>query len=356
MPDASAHTTPSRKKDHVDLCVDADVTHRAKSPGFERVEFLHNALPEIDLDEVSTATTFLGKPASLPLMISSMTGGYDEAERINRELAEVCEELSIPMGVGSQRQALESTAYHESFRIVRKAAPSIAITANIGAAEAAQQDVRDNIHLLIDLVEANALTVHLNPLQELLQPEGTTSFRGVLHGIEQLAASLPIPVIVKEVGAGISASVAQRLLNAGAAVIDVAGAGGTSWAGVELLRNSERAAFDALWDWGIPTVDCLTSIAPLRRDYTFTLVASGGIRSGLDIAKAIGLGADMCAAARVLLQALLHENQDALRARIALWQRQLRAAMFLTGSATIAQLQQAEMAIQPQPTVAKHVR
>lgn len=330
----------------MDLCVDADVTYRAKSPGFERVEFVHNALPEIDLDDVSTATTFLGKPASLPLMISSMTGGYSEATRINRELAEVCQELSIPMGVGSQKQALESTEHHESFRIVRKAAPSIAITANIGAAEAARQDVRDTIHVLVDMVEANALTVHLNPLQELLQPEGTTSFRGVLHGIAQLASRLPIPVIVKEVGAGISASVARRLLDAGVAVIDVAGAGGTSWAGVELLRNSERAAFEALWDWGIPTVDCLRAIAPLRDSHTFTLVASGGIHSGLEMAKAIGLGADMCAAARVLLQALRHEGQDALRSRIALWQKQLRAAMFLTGSASIAQLQKADIVVQ----------
>ena len=340
MASTPAHTTPSRKKDHVDLCVDADVTYRAKQAGFERVEFLHNALPELNLDEISTATTFLGRPASLPLMISSMTGGYGEAVRINRELAEVCEQLSIPMGVG-----LENSDFHESFRVVRKAAPSIAITANIGAAEAARQDVRDRIRSLIDLVEANALTVHLNPLQELLQPEGTTSFRGVLHGIGQLAATLSVPIIVKEVGAGISASVARRLLDAGVAVIDVAGAGGTSWAGVELLRNSERDAFEEFWDWGIPTVDCLTSIAPLKRDYTFALVASGGVRSGVDMAKSIGIGADMCAAARVLLQALLHEGQDALRARIALWQRQLRSVMFLTGSADIAQLQQAELTV-----------
>lgn len=343
----TVHTTSSRKKDHVDLCVDSDVTYRAKSPGFERVEFMHNALPETDLAEISTGTTFLGKPAALPLMISSMTGGYSEAERINRELAEVCQELSIPMGVGSQRQALESTAYHASFSTVRKAAPTIAITANIGAAEAAQQDVRNRIGLLLDLVEADALTVHLNPLQELLQPEGSTSFRGVLHGIEQLASALRIPIIVKEVGAGISASVARRLLDVGVTVIDVAGAGGTSWAGVELLRNTERDAYDALWDWGIPTVDCLTSIAPLRKNYTFTLIASGGIRSGIEIAKAIGLGANMSAAARVLLQALVHEGQSALRERIETWQRQLRAVMFLTGSSNIEQLQQAELTVRP---------
>lgn len=339
MAEQQNRTTSSRKKEHVELCVHSDVTYRNKTAGFERVEFEHNALPELDFTEITTATTFLGKPASLPLMISCMTGGYDDAIRINGDLAEVCQTLSIPMGVGSQKQALESTVHHESFRIVRRNAPSVAITANIGAAEAARQSVRDTIHTIIDLIEADALTVHLNPLQELLQPEGTPSFRGVLDGIEQLAGTLDLPIIVKEVGSGISGAVARRLLDAGVQVIDVAGAGGTSWAGVELLRNRDRASMDDFWDWGLPTVECLRQIAPLKQDYAFTLVASGGLTSGIDVAKALALGADMGAAARVFLKTLMEHDQKALHTQIQLWRHQLQSVMFLTGSATIAHLQ-----------------
>lgn len=341
MAEQQSRTTSSRKKDHVELCVNADVTYRNKTAGFERVEFVHNALPELDFTDIDTATTFLGKVASLPLMISCMTGGYDDAVQINGDLAEVCEALSIPMGVGSQKQALESSAHHESFRIVRRNAPSVAITANIGAAEAARQSVRDSIRVILDLVEADALTVHLNPLQELLQPEGTPSFRGVLNGIEQLATTLDIPIIVKEVGSGISGDVARRLLDAGVQVLDVAGAGGTSWAGVEILRNHDKVSMSDFWDWGLPTVECLRQTAPLKQEYMFALVASGGVTSGLDVAKALALGADMGAAARVFLKTLMDQDQKALHTQIQLWRHQLQSVMFLTGSATIADLQTA---------------
>lgn len=345
MADEQSRTTSSRKKDHVELCVNADVTYRNKTAGFERVEFIHNALPELDFTDIDTATTFLGKPASLPLMISCMTGGYDDAVRINGSLAEVCETLSIPMGVGSQKQALESAEHHESFRIVRRNAPSVAMTANIGAAEAAREEVRNNIRIIIDLIEADALTVHLNPLQELLQPEGTPQFRGVLDGIERLASTLGIPIIVKEVGSGISDDVAVRLLDAGVQVIDVAGAGGTSWAGVEILRNRDKVSMADFWDWGLPTVDCLLRTAPLKRGYHFTLVASGGLTSGIDMAKALALGADMTAAARVFLKTLMEHGQNALHTQVQLWRHQLQSVMFLTGSAAIATLQETPVII-----------
>lgn len=346
MAEETSRTIPSRKQEHVELCVGSSVAHRNKTAGFERVEFTHNALPEVDFAEVSTATVFLGKPASFPLMVSSMTGGYADAERINCSLAEVCQSLSLPMGVGSQKQAIGSAEYHESFRVVRRAAPSIAITANIGAAEVAQASMRNAIPALLDLVQADALTVHTNPLQELLQPEGTPSFRGVLKGIEVLAAQLPVPIIVKEVGAGISGSVAQKLLDAGVAVIDVAGAGGTSWAGVELLRNSNRAAFEDFWDWGIPTVDCLLQVAPLKKERPFALVASGGVASGIHMAKSIALGADMSAAARVLLTTLVEHGQQALHTQLATWQQQLQSVMFLTGAADIEALQTTPVRVQ----------
>jgi isopentenyl-diphosphate delta-isomerase len=339
--------TPSRKRDHVELCVGGNVTFREKTSGFERVEFVHNALPEIDFTDISTATTFLSKPVSMPLMISCMTGGYAEAERINRELGELCESLRLPMGVGSQRQALESTAFHASFEAARRAAPSIPLVSNIGAPEITKPDVRLHLRRIIDLIEADALTIHLNPLQELLQPEGTPTFRGVLAGIEEVVKTIGVPVIVKEVGAGISGAVAERLLDVGVAVIDVAGAGGTSWAGVEILRReaTETALHQAFWDWGLPTVECLLHIRPLKTERTFTLVASGGVASGVDVAKSLALGADMTGVARLVIKELQEHGQNALQSLLLGWHHQLKSVMFLTGSPNIAALQTADVRV-----------
>ncbi len=269
-------TTSSRKRDHVELAVKKDVAFRGKTAGFEEWEFIHNALPEIDFSGIDTATEFLGKKLSFPLMISCMTGGYAEAETINRQLAEVCEEFHLAMGVGSQRQAMESSAYHSSFSIARKAAPSIPLIGNIGAPEVAALKDHSPIVKLADMIRADAFAVHLNPLQEFLQPEGNTNFRGVLNGIEKLVKQLPIPVIVKEIGAGISKEVAERLVNVGVRYIDIAGAGGTSWAGVEILRRkkTEHADWDPFWDWGIRTTDALRDVVLLKKNIAGLVVIS----------------------------------------------------------------------------------
>jgi isopentenyl-diphosphate delta-isomerase len=338
----SSSQTVSRKKDHVDLCVGESVVFKQKTTGLEDMEFVHNALPEINLADVETETTFLEKSVSMPLMVSCMTGGYDESERINRELAEVCEEYMIPMGVGSQRQALENTTFHETFRVARQVAPSIPIVANIGGAQIVAPATRHELRIITDLVEADALTVHVNPLQELMQPEGTPQFQGVLEAIEIVVQELEIPVIVKEVGAGISGSVAQRLLDIGVSVIDTAGAGGTSWAGVELLRHKNADPLMSFWDWGLPTRLCVQQIAPLKKQYDFTLVASGGISNGVDAAKAITLGADIVAMARPVITVLQEEGQNQLREFFQQWRHQLRGAMFLTGSRTLSELRSAE--------------
>ncbi|MFA6456316.1 MAG: type 2 isopentenyl-diphosphate Delta-isomerase, partial [Bacteroidota bacterium] len=262
-------STVSRKRDHVELTVKRNVSFRSKTAGFEEWEFVHNALPEIDRSEVDTSAVFLGKKLSFPLMISCMTGGYKEAEKINRDLAEVCEEFQIAMGVGSQRQAMEDSTYHSSFSIARIAAPTIPLIGNIGAAEVAKLKDVSPVLKLAELIRADAFAVHLNPLQEFLQPEGNTDFRGVLKGIEMLVKKLPIPVIVKEIGAGISWSVAERLANVGVRYIDVAGAGGTSWAGVEILRRSkdDREHWNPFWDWGIRTADALREVVQLKEVY-----------------------------------------------------------------------------------------
>lgn len=333
--------TPSRKQQHVRLTLTKDVSFRATSAGFERWEFVHNALPEISLSDVDTSTRFLGKPLRFPLIVSSMTGGYADALRINRSLAEVCETYGLAMGVGSQRQAMEDKRHHATYAVARTSAPSIPLFGNIGAAEVALLKDASPVRRLADLIQADAFAVHLNPLQEFLQPEGTPEFTGVLKGIELLVSTLGIPIIVKEIGAGISAAVARRLLEAGVAVIDVAGAGGTSWAGVEILRrkSAARAAADVFWDWGIPTVDALRQVAPLKqRSPSFTLISSGGIGNGLDVAKSIALGADLAGSARPFLQALSAGGKKGLSALLDDWTMQLRGAMFLTGSRTIGEL------------------
>jgi len=335
--------TPSRKQQHVQLTLKRDVGFRSKSSGFERWELVHNALPEIDLTEVDASIFFLQKRLRLPLIVSSMTGGYKDAERLNGALAEVCEAKGIAMGVGSQRQAIESTTYHRSFSVVRKFATSVPVFGNIGAAEVAKLTDTSPIQKLVELIRADGFAVHLNPLQELLQPEGTPQFNGVLKGIEMLVKNLAIPVIVKEIGAGISADVARRLIGCGVSIIDVAGSGGTSWAGVEILRRKKGTHPDfsqAFWDWGIPTVDALRQVVPLKQKHTnLQVIASGGIRNGLDAAKAIAFGADFVAAARGFLQILESRGKKGLMAEIDGWEMQLRGAMFLTGSRTIQELQ-----------------
>jgi isopentenyl-diphosphate Delta-isomerase len=346
----------SRKQQHVNISLTKDVSFRTKSSGFDRWDFLHNALPELNLSDVDPTTVFLGKKITLPFIISGMTGGYAKAERINQQLAEVCAQKNIALGVGSQRQASENVRYHSSFSIVRETAPTIPIFGNIGAAEVAQLRDASPIVRLTDLIQADGFAVHLNPLQELLQLEGDTNFRGVLHGIELLVKSLSVPVIVKEIGAGISAHVARRLIDAGVTIIDVAGAGGTSWAGVEIVRrNKEVKKYfrndtrkkqvknsngEIFWDWGIPTVDALKSVCRLKSESpSLKIIASGGISSGIDCAKSIALGADYAASAMSILQALASGGIEKVLWLIDQWEWELKGAMFLTGSRSITELQ-----------------
>jgi isopentenyl-diphosphate Delta-isomerase len=333
-------TTSSRKQQHVRAVLTQDVGFRRKTTGLEQWEFEHNALPELDFPDIDTSTTFLGKPLALPFLVSCMTGGYAQALTINRRLAEACATHGLAMGVGSQRQALESDGFHRSFSVVREVAPEIPIVGNIGAAEVAKMRDASAALSLVDLVRADALAIHLNPLQELLQPEGTPSFRGVLNGIGMLVRELTVPVIVKEIGAGISPAVARRLIDAGVRYIDVAGAGGTSWAGVEILRRKDRRGAALFWDWGIPTATALQGVAALETESApLTIIASGGISTGLDAAKCIALGADLVASARPVLQALNESGADGVRTFITAWESELRSTMFLTGARTIADLQ-----------------
>ncbi len=329
-------TIQKRKKDHVDLCVNEDVGYQ-KSSGFDQFYFRHNALPEVNLDDVSVEATLLGRTFSFPLFISSMTGGYSEAGRINALIARFCEKNNLPFGVGSQRALLDHPGEIDSFSIVREEAPSAFIAANIGGAQLAGGLNNEHVQLLIDSVKANAIIVHLNPLQELVQPEGDRKFRGVEDGIRKLVVDSNVPVIVKETGAGITADAAARLLSSGVSVIDVAGAGGTSWAKVENLRKQNSTDTDFLNDWGVPTTICLHEISPLRERFRFELIASGGVRSASDIVKSFAMGADFAAMAGPVIKALTKGGEKELQSLFDLLKEQTKKICTLLGRRSLGE-------------------
>lgn len=327
--------TSKRKKEHIELCLMDDVAFRSKTNGFDRYEFIHNAATEVDISKVSFQTKFFSKKIEYPFLISCMTGGTEEAENINQRLAVIAEELKIPIGVGSQRQALEDSTYHNSYKVIRKTAKSVPVLGNIGAAQLVRSKNLSDILSLIEMLGADAFVVHLNPLQELLQKEGEPDFVGLLNKLEKLVDKSSVPIIVKEVGSGISKDVAKKLLNIGVSGIDVAGAGGTSWAGVEIIRSKSEQDF---WDWGLPTSYCLKEIYPLKKKHKFTLIGSGGINSANDLSMAFALGSDVVASARIVLQTLMKNDEEAVKKLIVNWFDFLKKIMFLTGSKNLNEL------------------
>jgi isopentenyl-diphosphate delta-isomerase len=292
-----------RKSEHLHINLEKDVDFPRLTTGLEGYHFVHRALPEIALDEVDLGNTFLGKPLRLPLLISSMTGGTAEARRINHHLAEGAQAAGIAMGLGSLRAAIEEPDLADTFR-VRHLAPDILLLANLGAVQLSAGYGVKECKRAVELVEADALILHLNPLQEALQAEGDTDWRGILARIEAVCRSLPVPVVAKEVGWGISSAVARQLVDAGVAAIDVAGAGGTSWSQVEMYRAPTerlRRLCAQFADWGIPTAEALAQVRAALPDTP--LVASGGLRGGMDLAKALALGADLGGMAGPFLKA-----------------------------------------------------
>ena len=329
--------TQSRKADHIRICLEEDVQFQQTTNGLERYRFTHCCLPELNLDEIDISTTFLGKQLGAPLLISSMTGGTEQAGIINHRLAEVAQHYKIAMGVGSQRVAVEKPQVADTFA-VRKYAPDVLLFANLGAVQLNYSYGLDQCLRIIDILEADALILHLNPLQECIQPKGDKNFKGLLDKISILCSRLPVPVIAKEVGNGISAAMAEKLIAAGVKAIDVAGAGGTSWAKVESERaeNSlQRRLGSTFADWGLPTAECITSIRAIAPDVP--LIASGGLRHGLDIAKALALGADIAGLAMPFLQAAAVSEAavyDLAEVLIA----EITTVLFCTGNATLEQL------------------
>jgi isopentenyl-diphosphate delta-isomerase len=299
--------TQQRKKQHLELCLDTESVTSALSTGLDRYRFVHNALPELDLDEIDVSTSFLGKRLKAPMLISSMTGGFDLARKVNRNLAAAAQALGIAMGVGSQRVAIEEPAAAASFQ-VRDVAPDILLFANLGAVQLNYGYGIEQCRRAVAMIGADALILHLNVLQEAVQPEGNRNFKGLTEKIAAICAGLGVPVIAKEVGNGISVDVARRLHSAGVKAIDVAGRGGTSWSAVEAQRAAQlgKAAERTFTDWGIPTEEALVSVRQALPD--IQLIASGGIRTGVDIAKSLALGADLAAFGQPLLAAALESS------------------------------------------------
>jgi len=330
----------NRKRDGIDIPLSNNVQSRFVSNYLEWVKLIHNALPEIDFDEIDTSTEFLNTKFGAPIIIDSMTGGTPEALKINSRLGQLAETSGFGMGLGSQRAGLKSSILAETYSVARKNAPSAFLIANIGGAQLAEGLDIQMIEKIISMIDANALVIHLNPLQELIQPEGEPKYKGVLEKIAIITEKISIPIIVKEVGSGISREVALKLQKANINCINIAGAGGTSWAGIEKIRANKvkndvkEHLGELFWDWGIPTA---LSLIEVRNSVDLPLIASGGIRNGLEIAKCIALGANMGAMAYPFLKAA-SESKESLFTFSTFLINELKGAMFLTGSANVPDL------------------
>lgn len=329
MPD---HDSPAilgqRKADHIDLCYQDDVEARERVTLLDDIVLLHDSLPELSVDDIDVSTLFLGRRLRAPIMVSGMTGGIDQAGAINRILAEVAEEYGMAFGVGSQRAMLRDPAAARTFN-VRDVAPTTMVFGNIGAVQAAELSV----HALEDLVGAigaDALCIHLNPGQEIIQDHGDRDFRGALDGIARAVSELSVPVIAKETGCGLSPRTLQKLQTAGVPAVDVSGVGGTTWVGVEALRGRgiRQRVGDALWDWGVPTA---AGVHYAERA-GFDVIASGGIRNGRQAANAIALGADLASSALPWLKAAMDGGVPAAREVAETFIETIRAVCLLTGS------------------------
>jgi isopentenyl-diphosphate delta-isomerase len=310
-----------RKDAHLDICRDKEVQY-AQMAGFEDVHLVHNALPELDLKKINCDVEFLGKKLLAPIMISGMTGGTERGHEINKKLAAAAQEKKVALGLGSARPMMQD-AQKSKYYMVRDDAPDVAIIANIGAVQLKEYDV-DKIEAMVKKIDADALAVHLNALQEAIQPEGQTDFEGVYAQMEKLCANLDAPVIAKETGAGINSSVAKHLFDAGVKWVEVSGRGGTSWSKVEYARGGTLEGFE---EWGYPTVPAVCECSMLGNT-----ICSGGVRNGIDAAKSIALGAKMAGAAAPFLRAADAGNE------IEKWIMQLKASMFLCGAKNISEL------------------
>ncbi|MHA1942192.1 MAG: type 2 isopentenyl-diphosphate Delta-isomerase [Candidatus Hodarchaeales archaeon] len=337
--------TSNRKLAHLKICLEHDVQARTITTGLEDISFVHHATTDLNMDDIDLSTEIFGKKLALPLIISGMTGGHSFAQKLNDSLSRAAEQVKIGMGVGSQRAALEDLETRESFEVVRKNAPSILKIGNIGAGQVVTGLNKADLSDIALMVDADAIAVHLNPLQEAIQPEGDTNLVELMIRLPKLVKESPVPIIAKEVGSGFSEFDIDRLSEIGIAGIDIQGAGGTSWAGVESIRTNiskYKRAGEVYWDWGIPTA---ISAILTRKTFNGLIIGSGGVRSGLDIAKLIALGVDAGGMALPFLSAIQEETLENTLAFIEEIAYQIRIACFLTGSQSILDLRKVPLII-----------
>jgi len=335
--------TKKRKGEHVEIVLKKDVQY-AHGTGLDKVRFAHCALPSANLDRMHCRALFLGKRLELPFMVTAATGGYRKAGKINRDLAAACQEKGIAFGLGSQRAMIEDASLAKTYQ-VRSVAPDVLICGNIGAYQLAQYFKNrefSKVEAALNSIDADALCVHLNALQEAIQPEGDRDWSGVPKAIESACSRLSIPIIAKETGAGIDGQTAKALEKMGVKAIDVSGAGGTSWSAVELERHLARDRTEEFRDWGLPTA---ISIVECAGQVKIPIIASGGIRSGLDCAKAIRLGATLAGAAYPFVRAQNDAGKDGVVSEISRWERGLKTAMFLSNSQNLEQLSKARLLV-----------
>ncbi len=335
-PEAAEPVERDRKAEHIDLALDERIQLRANF--FEEYYFDHLALPEVDLAEIDVSVEFLGKRLRAPLLISCMTGGTENATRINRNLAAAAEECGIAIGVGSQRKAIEDPSMVPSFQ-VREVAPTAPLLANLGAVQLNYGFGIDQCRAAVEMIDADALVFHLNPLQEAIQPEGQCDFRDLFEQMGAIAAELEVPVIAKEIGCGIGGATARRLKEVGIEIIDTAGLGGTSWARIEARRASDVDIGELFADWGVATP---RSIRELREIGGLTVIGSGGVRNGVDVAKAIALGADLAGMAQPFLETA-NQSAELTVEKCRRTVRELKIAMFCSGAIDVPALQRVEL-------------
>ncbi|MDR0459911.1 MAG: type 2 isopentenyl-diphosphate Delta-isomerase [Nitrososphaerota archaeon] len=327
----AAEKTEKRKAEHIRICLEEKAQAKKVTAGFENIKFVHRALPEVDRESINLSTSFLGKTFSAPLMVGAMTGGTEEAIEINQNIAIVCEKLGLGMGVGSQRAAVENYVLEKTYTVARKAAPKTFLIANIGGVQLVHGYGIKEVKRVIDMIDADAVAIHLNALQEAVQPEGQTRFKGVLAKIGEIAGELDRPVIVKETGAGICAEDAKALKDAGVKAIDVGGVGGTSFAAVEYFRG-EKQLGEAFWDWGIPTT---VSVVETVQSTKLPVIASGGVRSGASIAKALALGASLAGIVQPVLETAVRGSRETEQFLSGLID-ELKNVLFLVGAENVA--------------------
>ncbi len=339
--------TESRKLEHIRICLEREVESSIPT-GFDDITLVHNAVPEINLDDVDVRTTFLGHQLQAPIIVTAMTGGHQEALPINKHIAQAVEALGVAMGVGSQRAAVEDAALADSFTVTRENAPKAFLVGNIGAPQLSLGWGEKEVQTAIDMIKADALAIHFNAAQEAVQPEGEANFAGVLKALKRLTKNSTIPIIAKETGAGLNQSTAKMLETAGVQALDVAGLGGTSWPAVEVERAKPEDTMKATlgrWftDWGIPTAVATFEVAYVMKE-RIPVISSGGIRTGIDIAKAIAIGANLGGVALPVLSPAIHDAK-AVQLFLESLIHGLKAAMFLVGAANLKELSQAPLVV-----------